>query len=474
MHVSKARPGETSRAAETGGATTLVEASVSAVPAGGLQLLVLEPSGLAVYPLPDSGEVRIGRAEDCQVQLRDPLTSRRHATLRTQPLAIEDCGSANGSLLGDRALESGVATPLQLGRAIFIGSSLLIVRRAGAGDAPAVRSEPPTSGRRVETFKPAVVRQPVMKRLYEVVDRLSKGSINILVLGETGVGKEVVAESIHRASPRGGALLVRVNCAALAEPLLESELFGHERGAFTGAVSAKPGLIELADGGTVFLDEVGDLPLSLQAKLLRAIEAREVTRVGGIRPRPSDVRFVSATNRDLEDEVRRGAFRSDLMFRLNGASLEVPPLRARPLEIIPLATQFLERVADQLRIQPPPQLTDEAEGLLLAHTWPGNVRELRNIIERAVLLCDGGAIGPEDLAIHASATLLPSDDSTDASPSEGSTPLEPERDRIARALFGCGGNQSRAAKLLGISRRTLVRKIAQLGLPRPRGFEAKA
>jgi two-component system, NtrC family, response regulator AtoC len=294
----------------------------------------------------------------------------------------------------------------------------------------------------------------------------------------------VVAESIHRASPRCEAPFVRINCAALAEPLLESELFGHERGAFTGAVSAKPGLIELAHGGTVFLDEVGELPPSLQAKLLRVIEAREVTRVGGVRARPNDVRFVSATNRNIEAEVTRGAFRSDLMFRLNGASLEVPPLRHRPLEIVPLAELFLQRVADQLLLSRPPQLTEEAVALLLAHAWPGNVRELRNVIERAVLLSPEAAIGPKDLAIGQLISSRPQPQRSMTpltaapmrlSPDAPSFPLEPalepeiERERIAQALVECAGNQSRAAKFLGIPRRTLVRKIALLGLPRPRG-----
>jgi transcriptional regulator with GAF, ATPase, and Fis domain len=479
----RAQPKETSGETEISGTrTTVVEKAGCGAAGEGVQLLVLEPSGLAIYPLPDSGTIAIGRAEDCHVQLRDALASRRHATLHVQPLAIEDNGSANGCKIDDRPIVSGVAVPIRLGQAVFIGNSLLIVRRRGAGDSLGAKSDRIENVTRVASDRPAVVCQPAMVQLYEVVERLARGSINVLVLGETGVGKEVVAESIHRASPRCEAPLVRINCAALAEPLLESELFGHERGAFTGAVSAKPGLLEVAHGGTVFLDEVGELPASLQAKLLRVIEAREVTRVGGLRPRPNDVRFVSATNRDLEADVARGAFRADLMFRLNGASLEVPPLRQRPLEILPLAELFLSRVADQIRFSRPPRLTEEAVALLLAYAWPGNVRELRNVIECAVLLSAGASIGPNDLSLGQRLVSTPMPRSMtplttipvrpdDEEPTRATLTddAEIEREKIAHALLECGGNQSRAAKFLGVPRRTLVRKIAQLGLPRPRG-----
>jgi DNA-binding NtrC family response regulator len=322
-----------------------------------------------------------------------------------------------------------------------------------------------------------------MLELYALIDRLARGSINVLILGETGAGKEVVAEAIHRASPRSGRALVRINCAALAEPLLESELFGHERGAFTGAVSAKQGLIEAADGGAIFLDEVAELPASLQAKLLRVIEAGEITRVGSVRARPVDVRFISATNKDPREEVERGNFRADLLYRLNGASLEVPPLRERPLEIIPLAESFVARVAEQIRLPAVPLLSAEAADCLLVRTWPGNVRELRNVMERAVLVCDGTRIEPTDLSADAcnwgqsptgdgagpaarTANLLTP--VPHCAPTTSADPcLEPERQRILNALIECGGNQSRAGKVLGIPRRTLVRRIAQLGLRRP-------
>src|SRR5258706_9157736 len=232
--------------------TTLVGRSKSdGTSVAGYQVLVLDPSGLAVYPLSDSRPMIIGRAEDVDVQLRDPMASRRHATLHVRPLAIEDRGSANGTLLGSRVVEPGAPVPVQPGQAISIGSSLIIVRHAEKGDARGTDGEPPRSSRAGAGgagTASIVIHDVKMKELYVLVGRIAPSPINVLILGETGVGKEVVAETIHRKSPRAEAPVVRINCAALSEALLESELFGHEKGAFTGAVSAKPGLIEVANG----------------------------------------------------------------------------------------------------------------------------------------------------------------------------------------------------------------------------------
>jgi DNA-binding NtrC family response regulator len=245
---------------------------------------------------------------------------------------------------------------------------------------------------------------------------------------------------------------VCINCAALSEPLLESELFGHERGAFTGATGAKPGLLETAPGGTVFLDEVGELPAALQAKLLRVIETRELTRVGSVRPRQIDVRFIAATNRDLEAEVARGTFRRDLFFRLNGMTLSLPPLRARPREIPVLCRLFLKELSGAAGRKTPPRLTAEALAQLCAHGWPGNVRELRNAIERALLLAPGDEIGIEHL------------------PGAAPAPVG-ERERILAVLAACAGNQSRAARELGISRKVLLARLDAYGVKRPRKGE---
>ncbi|HEX2660613.1 MAG TPA: sigma-54 dependent transcriptional regulator [Polyangia bacterium] len=309
-----------------------------------------------------------------------------------------------------------------------------------------------------------VSRDPAMLALRSVVERVADADVNVLLLGETGVGKDVMASMVHASSGRCDRPFVGINCASLPEMLLESELFGHERGAFTGAVTSKPGLLETADGGTVFLDEVGDLPLVLQAKLLRVIESREVMRVGALRARRIDVRYVSATNRELARAVAEGRFRQDLYYRLNCVTLTVPPLRERPSDIAPLAEYFLRSACERFGYADR-AFSAAAQAALGAHGWPGNVRELRNVVERAVLLAPGVSIEPEHLGLVAA--VVPAADHRPRV-DEPVSAARPERDRIADALVACAGNQSRAADLLGISRRTLVRRIASLRLPRPR------
>jgi DNA-binding NtrC family response regulator len=333
------------------------------------------------------------------------------------------------------------------------------------------------------------------------IERIAKSSLSVLILGETGVGKEVCAEAVHALSPRAKGKLLRLNCAALSENLLESELFGHERGSFTGAARSKPGLLETADGGTVFLDEIGELPLSTQVKLLRVLEDRKVQRVGALEPRAIDVRFLAATNRDLEAEVAVGRFRQDLMFRLNAITLHIAPLRERTDEIQPLARRFIELAAHDLGV-PAPSLTQGALDLLMDYPWPGNVRELRNMMERAVVLSGGDHIDATHLPVdQMRATVLPvggsaarghspslsdwSEQVTGEMPRVDPSELEArpvtttgaslkedvaemERQRIIEALDECGGNQSRAAKLLGISRGTLIKRLDKYGIPRPR------
>jgi DNA-binding NtrC family response regulator len=319
-----------------------------------------------------------------------------------------------------------------------------------------------------------------MHQLRRLVDRIADGQISVLIMGETGVGKERLAETIHRRSKRAERPFLRLNCAAISETLLESELFGHERGAFTGAMAAKPGLLETADGGTVFLDEVGELPMALQVKLLRVLEERQVLRIGALKPRPVDMRFVAATNRDLEAEVARGAFRQDLFFRLNGVMVVVPPLRERVGEIAALAVVFAEHAARE-RGGPVPELARETLAVLEGHSWPGNVRELRNVIERAVLLCGGETIRPEHLPLERMTAAASPAAAAPAPrvrpPGAGDVGEEDElrsrllaagRQRILDALDRCAGNQTRAARLLGMSRNTLMKKMDDHGIPRPR------
>jgi len=323
-----------------------------------------------------------------------------------------------------------------------------------------------------------VVLDPGMQALYEQVARAAGSSINVLVLGETGVGKELLARAIHNLSPRKTGPFVALNCAALTESLLQSELFGHEKGAFTGALQARAGLLESAAGGTLFLDEIGELPLSIQTKLLRALEDRKVLRVGARAERDVDVRFVAATNRDVESEAEAGTFRQDLYYRLNGISFTIPPLRERRAEIPALCRMFLARCNAELGRKAALTLAEETLQLLVSYTWPGNVRELRNVIERGAVLCSGEVLQPEHLpqrvlggpSQRLSSSQPPAlDNAREEALSRARNELQGiERQRISEALEQCGGNQTRAAEALGISRRTLVYRLSELGVPRPR------
>ena len=300
--------------------------------------------------------------------------------------------------------------------------------------------------------EPVVVVDPKMKHVMEIAQRVAASTITVLVVGETGVGKEVVAEAIHRMGPRARGPFVRLNCAALTETLVESELFGHEKGAFTGALAAKQGHFEVAAGGTLLLDEIGELPLGTQVKLLRVLEQRRVVRVGGVRETAINVRIICATHRDLEGEVKRGRFREDLYFRIGAFVIPVPPLRDRRAEIVPLATRFAAELSpDDVTFEP------AAIAILEAYDWPGNVRELRNVVERALVL-GGRRIGPAHLpermvegavgspsGIHQRVALV-------------------ERVALIDALEAADGKQAKAARALGISRFALVRLLEKHGL----------
>jgi len=288
--------------------------------------------------------------------------------------------------------------------------------------------------------------------------------MTVLILGETGVGKELVAEAIHQRSSRRNEPLIKLNCAALPESLLESELFGYERGAFTGAERRKVGFFEAANGGTLFLDEIGEMPLALQAKLLRVLERKVITRVGGTAEVETDTRLIAATHRDLDAEVRAGRFRQDLMFRIGGFTLAVPPLRDRSTEIVPLAEHFARAAAAE-QGRTAPQLSEAAREALVAYGWPGNVRELRNAIERALVLC-GEAIEAADLPEKlrdAGQRVRPV---AAASDMRGHL-AEVERAAIVAALEAEDQNQTRAARRLGLSRRALIYKMEKYGLKPP-------
>jgi len=319
---------------------------------------------------------------------------------------------------------------------------------------------------------PLVVESSIMHNLHQLVERVAGMPINVLLLGETGVGKEVFAERLHTLSPRVAAPLLRINCASLPAELLESQLFGHIRGAFTTAHEDREGLLEAADQGSLFLDEMGEMPLQAQAKLLRFLDERSVRRLGAIESTPVDVRIIAATNRDLEAEVAAGRFRQDLYFRLNGISIVIPSLRDRPEEVGPLAQSFATQASRRFG-RPATTISPAALHQLQQYAWPGNVRELRNVIERAIVICKD-TIEPTHLALQRMTAEVVTHSSEPSKPlTEQGGSLVSESDRhlrqaIVDALSECGGNQTKAAKMLGISRNTLASRIDKFGLPRPR------
>jgi two-component system, NtrC family, response regulator AtoC len=437
------------------------------VPARGCWLLVFWEGGSRAHELRAESRLVLGRADDCDVCVPHESVSRRHAILSGSGGAwsIEDLGSSNGTFVGGVRLAKGAARSAAPGSVVMLGDARLVLDD---------RTKRP---REDEPADAGTLDEP-MHRAMRLVELVADSVLPILLLGETGVGKGRMAEAIHAGSSRSSGPFLRLNCAAVPEALLESELFGHVRGAFTGAVGDTPGLIESANLGTVFLDEIGEVPRPMQAKLLHVLEHNGVTRVGAVKPRPVDVRFVAATNRDLEALMAQGLFRRDLYFRLAGVPIRIPSLSERLDEIPGMARAFVaEACARPPRVAP--EISRAAMTHLVAHRWPGNIRELRNVVMRAALLCAGPVILPEHLMLDADAPVLdapaPPDGGAGArSPDEGAGGrLEHdrrrfERERIAEALERFAGHQGKAAEYLGVSRRTLTNKLTELGLPRPR------
>ena len=308
--------------------------------------------------------------------------------------------------------------------------------------------------------RPLIGDSDLVQSLLKTAQQAAASNATILLRGESGTGKELFARAIHRWSERNGRPFVVVNCVALSEELLESDLFGHEKGAFTGAHQRKRGKVEVANGGTLFLDEIGDIRPALQAKLLRLIQEQEFERVGGTTPIRVDVRFIAATNSDLEQAMKKGVFRQDLYYRLNVVSLQLPPLRARKGDIEILAKHFIEKYSTEMK-RPTKPLSPDALALLLRHDWPGNVRELENAIERAVVLSPGDAIEAEDLplspeTVGAGAAAVPG--------SYHDAVTKFKRELLRSTLAQTSGNQTRAAEMLSLQRTYLVRLLKELGV----------
>jgi transcriptional regulator with GAF, ATPase, and Fis domain len=441
--------------------------------------------------LEDGCTYAFGRHGSADIVLDHPSVSGRHAILTMgEPPTLVDVGSPSGTYVDGNRLGTHEIYPIRGACTITLGSVSLLFGRSDMRVSGVQRSASfvAESTEALQGNSPEcapVIRNDGMRQLYALAQQIAPATVSVLVTGETGVGKELLAQAIHRYSPRAQRELVVLNCAAIPENLVESEMFGYERGAFSGAVGPKPGLFEAAHGSTLFLDEVGELPLSVQAKLLRVLETGDVPRLGALRPTRVDVRIVAATNRNLLDEIARGAFRSDLYYRLNGLTISIPPLRERPDDIEVLARHFAASATAGAEIR----FSDAAITALRSHAWPGNVRELKSVVQRATLVMRGQQVEPTDLLFDAVRPSLCGATPTtprsrtaegDArlsdtfSPSELPTAViraeleQRELRRTKEALERTAGNQTEASILLGISRQTLMNRMDRLGISRPR------
>ena len=411
------------------------------------RLVIQAPNGPERSMVLGVPHVRIGAGSANDVVLEDPHASRFHCELRKtdECWILRDLGSLNGTRVGDVAIKEGV---LHSGATITVGETRIkFVADDGKPE------EVVTSPR--QNFGDVVGRSTRMREVFAVLERIAATDLTVLIGGETGSGKDVIARAIHAQSTRSKKPFVVFDCAAVAPNLIESELFGHVKGAFTGANENREGAFVRADGGTLFLDEIGELALDLQPKLLRALEQRQVRPVGGGKEIPIDVRIVAATHRNLEQVVKEGNFRQDLFFRLSVVTVQVPPLRHR-LEDLPLIIEKL-----LLSSSKPIGLSPETMKILEKYDWPGNVRELRNVIESASAVCDGEQIEPKHLIFFKPRRRDPT---VDKLPLAGKTLESIERAAIAQTLEHCGGNKTRAARALGISPSTLYEKVKKYSL----------
>ena len=399
----------------------------------------------------------IGSAPGCDLRLADGAVSRRHCRVYVDPAlgyAVEDLGSTNGTFVNGVRVSRACLPPdaeLRLG-----GTALVFSPQKGARALE--RSA-------AESFGRVVGRSDAMRRVFHLAETYAPTEATVMIAGETGTGKEVMAREIHAHSPRRGGPFLVIDCAALSRELVESELFGHVKGAFTGAVADKPGLFETANGGTIFLDEVSSMPLPLQGKLLRVLQEKEIRRVGGNATIPVDVRVIAASNANLEQMAAEGAFRTDLYYRFAVITIEIPPLRDRTEDILPLAAHFLRGEAPAGAAAP--TLGKEAQDILMAYKWPGNVRELENALKHAVTFRPEGEIGPADLpekivarARESLASAPPAAAAAAAPQSLKSFLKNKEKEYLSRILADSDGDKEKAAKTLQVSLATLYRKIS--------------
>jgi DNA-binding NtrC family response regulator len=442
--------GDDAAATELGHRTELVErAEAGDAPRVPVQLRVKHGGQESTVRL--QGDVfTLGKDSANDVVLSQRFVSARHVKVTRQHnrFLVVDQHSTNGTYLGGvRVFEAEV--PLY--STLRIGEAEVTFEPASAGP------------KAVGNYHGIIGNDPSMKQLAELIDRVAPSSAAVAVFGESGTGKELVARAVHDGSTRSSAAFIPVNCAAISKELIESELFGHEKGAFTGAATARKGAFEEADGGTIFLDEIGELPLDLQAKLLRALESGEIKRVGASRPITVDVRIVAATNRDLLAASREGKFREDLYYRLCVIPLHLPPLRSRRADIVPIAEHFLRAFAPRGQAV---KMTDAAAEALAGHAWPGNVRELRNVMHRALLLRKGSHIDAGDLAFDSRVDKATGLDLAEFQPGLTLEQMlqRAERQFVEAALKRFNNNRERVAKELGVARSTLFKRLKDWGL----------
>jgi transcriptional regulator with PAS, ATPase and Fis domain len=396
----------------------------------------------------------LGSDEEADIRIDDPHVSRKHCEVRltVDGVLLRDLGSKNGTFLADTAVQSVL---LRSGALITLGRTLIRfeAERGRSGSAPPTVSQAFPDG--PTRLGDAIGVSPAMRRVFAMLERVAPSELTVTLTGETGTGKDVLARAVHQLSARSAGPFVVFDCGAVAPSLIESELFGHEKGAFTGAVSERRGAFERAHGGTLFLDEVGELQLDLQPKLLRVLESRQVRRVGGAVDTPVDVRIIAATNRELEDEVKTGRFREDLFFRLSGIMVAVPPLRERREDLHELATLFLREAGSTMT------LAHETLDILASYDWPGNVRELRNVLGGAAALADGPVLEPRHLIFFKPRRRDPT---IDKLPLAGRSLETIERAAIVQTLRQYDGNKTKAARALGIAASTLYEKIKKYSL----------
>ena len=395
-------------------------------------------------------EISVGTLESNDLRLADPTISRNHLAIEARPdgFRLRDLGSTNGTFVAGVRVGEAVVQP---GVDIELGETRLrLAAISDPFDVPLYKGD---------RFGPLLGASVAMRQVFALLDRAAQTQATVLLLGETGTGKDLAAEAIHQASPRSAGPFVVVDCGAIPEALIESELFGHERGAFTGAVEKRTGAFEAAHGGTVFLDEVGELPLALQPKLLRVLERRVIKPIGSNTGKEVDVRVVAATNRDLRAEVNRGAFREDLFFRLSVITVRMPPLRERREDIEGLAQSFLRTVAPSQ-----PELPAGLRQRLAAHHWPGNVRELRNAVERAVAMGEHWTLGDHPAPAAAGAELPEADPRLPFKEAKQRLVERFERPYLEKLLAATAGNVSAAARQAGLDRVHLLKLLRRHGL----------